>query len=162
MQKRLIGVVVIVILFAALALIMMFGTNLIPGSGYRVTLQGTVSYYPWPGPGWDVTYSGYQINRDSWWPFSFGNTGNIKVEGILQNQDRTYRSEVDVGQVSLVVGGTKNYGVVLRNVQNGTYTLTLHVYEVHNFFDIPFLPQDRVLQATETFSGITISEYGGG
>ena len=161
MQKKIIGVVIVVMLLVVLALVLMFGTSLIPGSGYRVTLQGTVSYYPWPGPGWDVTYSGYQINKDSWLPFSFGNTGNMHVEAVLQDQSHSYRSESDAGQVSLITGGTKNYGVVLRNVQNGTYTLTLNVYEVSNFFDIPFLPQSRVLQRTETFSGIAISEYGG-
>lgn len=124
--------------------------------GYKVTIQGQVSYNMLTG--WDVSCDNKDIQEDGFFTLFYmpWETKDIQVVVELTNfeNNKVYRGDGWVDKLNLIAGST-GFNVDVRHVPSGRYGGYLYVYEVEKgFFDwIPFISDEktRVYQCKRYF-----------
>lgn len=140
--------VVVAITFAVLLLPIM--------PGYKVTVSGKSTYNSLTGT-WTVYYSGYTYEEDPYlletlWVWDTWDTKHVVT---LQGSTLRHTKELSTGSVSSWLGGVIDWNIQLRRIPEGTYTLTIDLYEKEGGFF--FFPVGTwIKKASSTPTSITI------
>ena len=154
MEKRTVGLIAIlaIVIFAVIA-IAGLGIDIGIGGGYKVVVSGEVSK--------DALYGGYKctVNTDylpdpgvlSMKPAWFWDSKDVVVAVELIGE-KTYKSEVSIGSINLILGGSKSYNVEVRHVPVGDYVGIVTVYEIDkSIFGLGW-ETSRSVMTTKSFS----------
>jgi len=110
-----------------IAIVLIGGSFIVLGnieSGYKVDVQGDVTYNLLTG--WGCNVKRTEVNPDSILSFYwFWETKDVIVVGEMGK----YEAEAGIGTLSSIAGG-KDFSLLFRNVESGSYTGTVKVYEV--------------------------------
>lgn len=154
-KTKAIGLIIVIVIIAVIVLIV---AQMLPSSGYKVTINGQAGYGTIGG--WGLQYGSYTVTEDTWSPFGIfpWETGSIVVDCYLSNGFKTYHGSQNIGWVSNInpLAEYRDFHVSLRRVQTGSYTLHIDVYEIDYPLGIPLMETGRTLVKSGDYGSVTV------